>query len=780
MEKFGIGQSVKRKEDTNLLKGQGRYIGDINIDGQAYAYILRSPHANAKILSINSNDAKSIPGVINIFTGKDLLDIDPLPCVVDSMFEFKKSDGSKRFFPTHHVVAREYVRHVGDPVAVVVANSKSIAQDASEAIFVEYEVLDCSIDTMTATEKDKPIIYKNEGALDNQAFFFSQGNKQEIDKIFNKAAKIVSFNHLNQRIICNSMEPRGCIGEYNKEDNRYILYTNTQSVYRNRQVCAKQLGINENQLQVICPDVGGSFGMKGMPYPEQPLVLWLSKKLERPIKWYSDRSEAFISDTQGRDLYTKADLALNEEGSFLGLRVSSIGNMGAYASNFGPMILALGSTKLLPGCYTIPSVYAEVEVVITNKVFTDAYRGAGRPEASYVIERLVDLAAKELSIDQISMRKMNLIKESQMPFAGPTGLIYDSGDFSRNLNDCLSNSEITNFNERKKLSRENGKLRGMGISVYIEATAGGTPETSRIQISPEGKINVFTGSLAQGQAHATTFAQIVSEKLGVNYDNINILQGDSDALRSGGGTGGSRSVYSGGGAILATIEKVVDKAQSIAANFFEAAESDVEFSEGKFSVVGTDRSISIFDIAKLAQDKSYLPENTETELDETDSYTPASSTFPNGCHVVEIEVDPETGFAQIDRYYVVDDFGVVLNPMIVEGQVHGGIAQGIGQALYENAFYDKQGQLVTGSFMDYCMPRADNVPFIDLSMNEIKCTTNTLGAKGAGEAGTTGATGAVINALIDALSPFGINHIEMPATSEKVWKAINQSKKIAY
>ena len=772
MKEFGIGKRVLRREDDKLLTGNGLYMGDINFEDQLHAYVLRSPHANAKIISIDTSAAKSASGVIGIYTNNDI-EIEPLPCAVDSMFEFKKRNGSKRFFPKHDVLASKFVRHVGDPVAIIAAKSLILAKDAAELITVEYEILPCVIDPEEAIKNDSYTIYQEEGATDNIAFLFNQGNKNAIEEIFNKADHITRFKHINQRIVCNSMEPRGCIGVYHKEKDTYELYTNTQSVYRNREVCSKQLGIKEDQLTVICPDVGGSFGMKGMPYPEQPLVLWLAKKTNHPIKWYSDRSEAFLSDTQGRDLVIDAELALTKNGKFLGIRSYAIGNMGAYASNFGPMILSLGSTKLLPGCYDIPEIYSEVEVVITNKVFTDAYRGAGRPEASFTIERLVDKAAKELNIDPIQIRKLNLIKENQMPFTGPTGLVYDSGNFGLNLQDCLDKSKIDSFEKRKEKSELQGYLRGIGISVYIEATAGGVPETSKIEINPDGTVDVYTGALAQGQAHETTFSQIVADKFGIDINKINFFQGNSNLLTKGGGTGGSRSSYSAGGAILASTNSIIEKSRSKASDILEVKPEDLEFYEGNFIIKGTDKKISIFNIAKqFLGEASKKEENNK--LTSFDSYTSEGSTFPNGCHIVEVEIDPETGFSKIDRYTVIDDFGVVLNPMIVEGQIHGGIAQGIGQALLEDTIYDTTGQLITGSFMDYTMPRADNIPSIEISMNSFPCKTNSLGVKGAGEAGTTGATGAVINAIIDALSPYDISHIEMPATPQRIWESINK------
>ncbi|MEQ8247988.1 MAG: xanthine dehydrogenase family protein molybdopterin-binding subunit [Alphaproteobacteria bacterium] len=776
MGEFGIGQAVKRKEDDTLLIGKGRYIDDINVAGQAHAYVLRSPHANAKILSIDSADAQTMPGVLGIYVGADVEDIGPLPCAVDTMFEFKRRNGSKRFFPTHHVLARTHVRHVGDPVAFIVAENRLQAKDAAEAILVDYDILPSVTDTAAALAPDAPVIY-SEQTDGNDAFLFTMGDAAAIDATFATAHRTVRFKHVNQRIIAASMEPRGCIGEYDAANDRYTLHTNTQSVYRNRAICAEMLGIEESQVHVTCPDVGGSFGMKGMPYPEQPLVMMAAKRLGRPVKWYSDRSEAFLSDTQGRDLVVDAELALDAGGHFLAVRVHSVGSMGAYASNFGPMILSAGSVRMLPGVYRVPQVYAEVEVSITNKVFTDAYRGAGRPEASYVIERLVDLAARELGLSPVEIRRRNLIAADQMPYSGPTGMTYDSGDFAKNLDDCLKAADFDGFLARRKASADRGKLRGIGMSVYIEATAGGVPETARIEVKADGSVMAYSGSLTQGQAHATTFAQIVADKLGTDYDRITVHQGDSDVLPQGGGAGGSRSGYSGGGAVLAGVEKVIDKARKIASHMLEAAEADIEFEGGTFRIAGTDRTLSLGEVAKAADDPANLPEGITPGLKEDATYKSDGSSYPNGCHLVEVEVDPDTGDIAIESYTVVDEFGVVLNPMIVHGQIHGGIVQGVGQALYEDAVYDTDsGQLLTGSFMDYCMPRALNMPSIKIDMNVVPCTTNSLGVKGAGEAGTTGSTGAVINAVLDALAPTGVKHIEMPATPQRVWRAIQDAK----
>jgi carbon-monoxide dehydrogenase large subunit len=776
MGEFGIGQSVRRREDDRLIVGRGRYMDDINLPDQLHAYVLRSPHANARIAAIDTAEASAMPGVRAIYVGKDVEDVKPLPCMVDSMVKLVRRDGGPRFFPPHHVLARSHVRHVGDPVAFVVADSRSAAKDAAEAILVDYEVLPSLTDTASAAGPGAHVIYGDQGANDNFAFYFTLGDRANSDDAFAKAAHVVEFRHVNQRIVCASMEPRGSIGVYDAATDRYTLHTNTQSVYRNRMVCAGMLGVPEAKIRVLAPDIGGSFGMKGMPYPEQVLVLVAAKHLGRPVKWYSDRSEAFVSDTQGRDLVTHAKLALDQDGHFLGVRVYSIGTIGAYASNFGPMILAAGSTRLLPGVYTVPSVFAEADIVITNKVFTDAYRGAGRPEASYVIERLVDLAARKVGLTPAEIRRRNIVRPNQMPFTNATGVTFDSGDFAKNMNDCIRLADWSGFATRRAAAAARGKLRGIGLSVYIEQTAGGGAETSRIEVKPDGTINVLVGALAQGQGHETTFAQVAADKLGVAYGSINLLQGDSDRLPTGGGTGGSKTIYSAGGAVVEGVAKLIKKGTAIAAHVLEAADADIEYRDGRFTIAGTDRSLTLAQVATAAQDPNKLPPGMAPGLTEEASFTPPS-TFPNGCHVVEVEIDPDTGVVQIVRYSVVDDFGVMINPLLVHGQVHGGIAQGVGQALYEETIYDRDsGQLLTGSFMDYTMPKADHLPSIAIETNVVPCKTNPLGAKGAGESGTTGATGAVINAVLDALAPLGVTHIEMPASPQRVWQAIREAK----
>ena len=773
MGEFGIGQSVRRKEDDRLIVGKGNYVDDIVLPNMARGTVVRSPHANAKILSIDTGAAKAMPGVLAVYTHADIAHLGALPCVVDGMFKFTRRDGSPRYFPVHHALVKSHVRHVGDGIAFVVAETLAQARTAAEAVMIDYDILPAVTDTLESQKADVKIY---DDAPDNTAFVYQGGNKDKTDAAFAGAAHVVRFRHYNNRLVANSMEPRGAIGTYDTATRRYTIHLNTQSVFRNRTLFAKLMGVEESRMRLIAPDIGGSFGMKGFSYPEQLLVMFAAERLGRPVKWYSDRSEAFVSDVQGRDIVMDAELALDRNGKFLAVRAKCVGSLGAYASNFAPMIISVGSTKLLPGVYDIPTMHAEVEVVFSNKVMTDAYRGAGRPEAAYVIERLVDTAARKLKIDPAELRRRNFIKPSQLPYMTAGDYSIDSGDFARNMEDGLKLSDWAGVQARKKESAVRGKLRGIGMAVYMEATAGGASENSRIEIAADGSAKVYLGALAQGQGHATTFSQIVAEKLGIAFDKIDVIEGDSDHLAKGGGTGGSRSGYSAGGAIVDGTTRIIEKASRIAAHMLEAADSDIEFAAGRFTIAGTDRSMSFADVAKAATDPANMPPGIAAGLTEESEFT-SKATFPNGCHVVEVEVDPDTGAVQIERYSIVDDFGVMLNPMIVEGQVHGGVAQGVGQALYEDTIYDREtGQLLTGSFMDYCMPKADHFPSFAMETNVVPCKTNPLGMKGAGESGTTGATGAVMNAVIDALSPLGIDHLEMPASPERVWRAIQDAR----
>jgi len=776
MGEFGLSQPVRRREDDRLLTGAGRFTDDINLAGQARAVLVRSPHARAKIIRIATAATAASDGVAAVYTSADLEadGVGTLPTMATAIIDMKRDDGTPVYIPSHSMLAVSQVNHVGDPVAMVVAETLAQARAAADLVDIEYERLPSVTDTAGALAAAAPQIY--EEAPGNIAFDFAVGDADAADAAFAKADHVHTIDLVNNRLIVASIEPRGAIGDFDDRSGRYTLYTPCQSVYRLRALFSKLLGVEEDRVHVISPDVGGSFGMKGFTYPEMGLVIWAAGKLRRPVKWTSDRSEAFLSDVQGRDIVTHAELATNADGRFLALRARSTSTVGAYFSNFGPMIVSAGNSRLLPGAYNLPHLHASVRVTLTNKVWTDAYRGAGRPEASYVIERLADIAARELGLSPAEIRRRNLIKPEQMPYTAATGYVVDSGDFATNLEDCLHLADTGGFDERRAQSEAKGLLRGIGLSTYIESTAGGVPEKSNIRFAADGRIEVLVGALSAGQGHETAWSQVVVEALGVPFERIDVIQGDSDRLPKGGGSGGSRSSFSAGGALLDNAGRIRDKAAKIAAHMMETAESDIEFASGVFTVAGTDRFLDIMEIARAANDPANLPDGMEPGLDEPGDYTPSAPTFPNGCHVCEVEIDPETGVLTIERYNVVDDFGRMLNPMIVEGQVHGGIVQGLGQALTEDCVYDPDsGQLITGSFMDYAMPRADMFPMFGFAANEVLCTTNTLGAKGAGEAGTTGSPSALINSIVDALGEYGVRHIDMPATPERIWRTIQSA-----
>lgn len=776
MSDFGFGKSIRRVEDDRLLLGQGRFHDDIRIEGQTHAVLVRSPHAHAALGSIDISDAKAAPGVVGVFTGADAeaAAIGHMPSPTAEILQLTRRDGSAAYIPPRPVLATTAVKHVGDPVVMVVAETPQQAREAAELVEVDYEMLPSLTDTAAATQDGATQIW--DAAPGNTCFDWSMGDAAATDAAFAKADRVTTVELINNRVICASMEPRGATGRYDAVSGTYTLNTNCQNVFQLGQVAAGILGVDEKQVHVLTDDVGGGFGMKGYIYAEQILVLWAAKALGRPVKWYGERGESFVSDAHGRDHVTRAALAMTADGEFLGLRVNTVASLGAYANQVGPLVPTLLYSRMLPGQYRIGAAHASVTGVFTNTVVTDAYRGAGRPEAAYVIERLVDKAAREMNVSADALRRRNYIRESDMPYDTAMGLSYDSGDFSRNLNDALSAAEQGSVAPRRKDAEARGKLLGFGVASYIEATGADPTETAKITFKDDGRVVLDMGTLGTGQGHPTTFAQFVNEALGIPFDKIDFRQGDNRLLPQGGGTAGSRSLVIGGNAVMTTADKVLEKARRVAAHMLEAAESDIEFENGTFTIAGTDRSLPIMDVAAAAKDSANLPDGMEPGLDQTGDYTYPVPTFPNGAHICEVEIDRDTGQVGITRYTVVDDFGKVINPMLVAGQVHGGIAQGLGQALFEHAVYDDEsGQLLSGSFMDYCMPRADDLPFIDFRYNEILCQTNPLGAKGAGEAGTLGALPAVVNAILDALAPLGVDHIDMPATPESVWRAISQA-----
>jgi aerobic carbon-monoxide dehydrogenase large subunit len=783
-----IGAPVRRLEDYRFITGQGTYTDDINRPGQVYAYILRSPHANARITSIDTSAAVSAPGVVAVYTGKDMAadTVGGLPCG----WQIHSKDGSPMVEPPHPPLVTDRVRHVGDQVAVVVAETLGQARDAAELIQVDYVEEPAAIDPAAALQSGAPQVHSE--APGNVCYDWHLGDLTAVEAAFANAAKIVKLDLVNNRLVPNAMEPRAAIGEFNRATNEYTLYTTSQNPHVIRLLMsAFVLHIPEAKLRVVAPDVGGGFGSKIYHYAEEAIVTWAAAKVRRPIKWTAERSESFMSDAHGRDHVTHVELALDGQAKFIGLKVSTIANMGAYLSTFAPCIPTYLYGTLLAGTYTTPAIYVETKAVFTHTVPVDAYRGAGRPEATFLLERIVDLAADELGMDPGELRRRNFISKDAYPYQTPVALQYDSGDYGATLELALKAADYQGFEGRRREAAGRGKLRGLGIATYIEACGiapsavvgslgarAGLFECAAVRVHPTGSVSVLTGSHSHGQGHETTFAQLVSDGLGIPIDSIEIVHGDTDKIPYGMGTYGSRSLAVGGSAIIKAMDKVIAKGRKIAAHLLEASEADIEFKDGKFTVAGTDRSKTLGEVALTAYVPHNFPhEELEPGLDETAFYDPKNFTFPSGAHIAEVEIDPETGQVAIANFTASDDFGRILNPMIVAGQVHGGLAQGIGQALLEGCVYDKEtGQLLTGSYNDYTMPRADDLPSFTLSTNVTLCTHNPLGVKGCGEAGAIGAPAAITNALVDALKPLGIRHLDMPATPERLWRLIQQHR----
>ncbi|HVN35183.1 MAG TPA: xanthine dehydrogenase family protein molybdopterin-binding subunit [Casimicrobiaceae bacterium] len=779
-----IGKSVRRKEDARFLMGAGQYTDDVTMAQQAHAFFLRSPHAHARIRGIDASKAKRAPGVIAIYTGADLEGVNGLPCgwLITSV------DGTPMKEPPHHVLAKGRVRYVGDHVALVVAETLHQAKDAAELIEVDYEVLPAVVNPADALKPGAPQIHDE--APGNKCYTWALGDKAAVDTAFAKAAHVTKIDIVNNRLIPNAIEPRAAVASYSRAEDAYTLYTTSQNPHVERLLMtAFVLGLPEHKVRVIAPDVGGGFGSKIYLYAEETAMVWASKRVGRPIKWVAERSESFLSDAHGRDHVTHAELALDKDGKFLALRVHTIAAMGAYLSTFASCIPTILYATLLAGQYTTPAIYAEVTAVFTNTAPVDAYRGAGRPEATYVVERIVHQAAAETGIAQDELRRRNFIRT--FPYQTPVALLYDTGGYDACLDEAMKIADVKGFAVRKAEATKRGKLRGLGYASYIEAcglapsnVAGslgaraGLFEAGEIRVHPTGSVTVFTGSHSHGQSHETTFAQVVATRLGIAIENVDVVHGDTGRVLFGMGTYGSRSLAVGGTAIVKALDKIVAKGKKIAAHLLEAAETDIEFKDGKFTVAGTDRSKTFGEIALTA----YVPHNypldkLEPGLNETAFYDPTNFTFPAGTHICEVEVDPDTGVVLIVNFSACDDFGNIINPMIVEGQVHGGLTQGIGQALLEQCVYDKDtGQLLTGSLMDYALPRADDVPSFNVGTKVTPCTHNPLGAKGCGEAGAIGAPAALMNAVMDALAPVGVRHLDMPASPHRVWQAINAAK----
>jgi carbon-monoxide dehydrogenase large subunit len=769
-----IGQSLRRREDARFLTGAGQYTDDVVLPGQSYGFFLRSPYAHARIKSINLDKAKAAPGVLNIFTGADLAEakVGGLPCG----WLITSKDGTPMKEPPHPVLAQGKVRHVGDQVALVVADTYLQARDAAELIEVDYEELTPVIDISTAEGAGSAV---HDDVPDNVCYDWGHGSKDAVDAAFAKAAHVSKLSFHNNRLIPNAMEPRAANAHYTRHDDAYTLYVANQNPHVERLLmCAFVLGLPESKVRVIAPDVGGGFGSKIFLYAEETALIWASKRVGRPIKWTAERSESFLTDAHGRDHATTAELAMDAQGNFLALRVSTIANMGAYLSTFASSVPTILYATLLAGQYKTPAIYCEVKAVFTNTTPVDAYRGAGRPEATYVVERIVETAARDMKMDPAQIRRQNFI--TTFPYATPVGLTYDTGNYAAHLDKAIQIADVAGYPARKAASAAKGKLRGLGYSCYIEACGlapsniagalgarAGLFEAGEVRVHPTGTVTVFTGSHSHGQGHETTFAQVVAGKLGIPVESVEIVHGDTGRIPFGMGTYGSRSLSVGGTAIVKAVDKIIAKGKKIAAHLLEAADTDIEFENGEFKVKGTDKKLPFGAISLTA----YVPHNYPG-LNENAFYDPTNFTYPAGSYVCEVEVDPETGKTTVEKFTAVDDFGNIVNPMIVSGQVHGGIAQGLGQAMMEGAVYDNaSGQLLNGTYMDYTMPRADDLPSFTVDHTVTPCTHNPLGVKGCGEAGAIGSPPAFINALTDAL---GVKDIAMPATAERVWRAANK------
>ena len=769
MTKFGVGQAAARLEDRALVTGAGAYTDDSAIDGQAWAHVLRSPHAHARIRGIDTAGAAASPGVVGILTGADVAadGLGDMPC----MIPVENRDGSQRPDTHYGILAKDRVRHVGHPVALVVAGTAAQARDAAERIAVDYEELPATVHTEHSTADGAPLLYDH--IPNNLIYDWHKGDEAAVEAALARADHVCELRLVNNRVVANPMEPRSALAVHDAASGRTTLATTTQGPSMIRDILAGPVfGIDPSALRVTTGHVGGGFGMKVFPHAEQALVIWAARRLGRPVKWTAERSEGFLSDVQARDNITYCKLGLDRNGRILALRADTFANEGAYLSAFAPLV-ACDGMDMLVGLYDIPAIYTTVKGVLTNTVPVDAYRGAGRPEAAYIVERVIDKAARETGRPVDEIRRINFIGPDRMPYATCLGDTYDSGEFEALMDEAMAQADWAGFEARRAESAKRGKYRGIGLATYIERCGGGPPEAAAGSFGDDDILTVAIGTQDNGQGHRTSYSQILSGELGIDAENIRIFQGDTDRAPPG-LTGGSRSVPVGGAAMLGLAALIVDKGRQTAADMLEAATADVEYGDGAYRVAGTDREVSLFDVAREAKRKG-------EPLDDSFERTPEASTFPNGAHVVELEVDGETAEIEILRYTVVDDFGDVINPLLLEGQVHGGIVQGLGQALHEFTWYDPQsGQLETGSFMDYNMPKAQHFPFFRFDTRNVRCTTNPLGIKGAGEAGAIGAPPAVINALVDALGPAtGIDHIDMPATPQAVFRVLNGARKAA-
>jgi carbon-monoxide dehydrogenase large subunit len=770
LPRFGIGSRAPRMEDPKLLRGDGTYTDDIAIAGQVYAKMVRSIVANGVIRSIDTSAALQIPGVLAVYTGADLAAYAPLRAKVP----LKSRDGSPIAHSAHPYIPADRVSFVGEPVACVVAETEAAAMDGAEAVLADIDATAAVVTMAAALSPGAPQIHPD--APGNVAVDYHYGDSAAVAAAFARASHVTRLRLVNQRLVINCLEPRAAVALFDADTGRFTLHVSSQGAFGLKRDLAEALGVAADKVRVLTPSVGGSFGLKIGVFPEHLAILHAARALGRPVKWTNTRSESFLSDHHGRDADVTAELALDTEGTFLAVRITGSGNLGAVNTIYGLIPPTLNVVRNVVGPYRTPVIEVATKAVFTNTVPIGPYRGAGRPEGNYYMQRLVDQAASEMGIDPVELRRRNLIPNAALPFKAASGEVYDSGDFEGLLDHALAIADWNGFAERRRASEAKGRLRGRGIGQYLEMTAGPGPEMGGIRFDADGHVTIITGTLDYGQGHAAPFAQVLVDRLGIPFERIRLLQGDSNELIAGGGTGGSRSIMASGSALVAASTEVISRGKQIASALLEASAGDIEHTAGRFRVVGTDKAIGLLEMAEQLAAGVKLPEGCPATLDVRLVDTVGGATFPNGCHICEVEIDPATGETRVDRYTAVDDFGTIVNPMIVEGQMHGGIAQGIGQALYEDTVYDENGQLLAGSFMDYTMPRADDVPNFTIASHPAPATTNPLGVKGCGEAGCAGSITAVMNAVVDALRPLGIHHIDMPATPTRVWAAIQKAR----
>jgi carbon-monoxide dehydrogenase large subunit len=770
LQKFGIGQPVPRSEDPHLVRGEGRYTDDVKLPGQVYAAIVRSRHAHGVIRAIDLEPARAMPGVLGAYASADLAAYGTLKCNVG----FKNRDGSEMKKPKRPALAADKVRFVGDPIAFVVAQTPGEARDAAEAVVVDIDPLPAVTRASEAAKPGAPQLYDE--APGNLALDYHYGAADKVAAAFAAAAHVTRLSLVNSRVVVNAMEPRAAVAAFDPASGRFTLHTGCQGAFGMRSSLADLLGVPVDKVHVLVGNVGGSFGMKAAPYPEYICALHAARALGRPVKWTADRSESFLADHHGRDHEFVGELALDDKGRFLAARFTGYGNMGAYLGAVSPIMSTLNIVKNAMGVYRTPLIEVSTKCVFTNTMMVSAYRGAGRPEGNYYMERLIDAAAAEMKIDRLALRRRNHVRPSEMPYAAASGMTYDSGEFTKVLDGAVAAADWDGFKARRREARKRGKLRGIGVGSYLEVTAPPNKEMGGIRFEADGTVTIVTGTLDYGQGHASPFAQVLSDKLGIPFERIRLKQGDSDELVAGGGTGGSRSMYASGTAIVEASAKVIERGREIAGAVLEASAADIEFRDGRFVIAGTDRSIGLMELAARLRAGVTLPDNVPKSLDVKHVTEAIPSAFPNGCHVAEVEIDPSTGGVEVVKYSAVNDFGTIINPLLVEGQIHGGVVQGIGQALMEVTAYDADGQLLSGSYMDYAMPRAPDAPMFAVLSHPVPAKSNPLGVKGCGEAGCAGALTSVMNAVVDALADYGIRHIDMPVTPEKVWRAIQSAK----